>query len=242
MAFILPNGSPPLLLQCSLSFSTPPPATPASSRSLLNFPVPSTSSLWRARNLLLALGHTDATHDQARAAIEAGARHAVHVFNAMRPFSHRETGILGAVLTDPRVTCELIADGVHVDSPAIRLLLSAKGVAGVILVSDGISATGMPDGNYRLGTFEVSVSGGVCRNSEGRLAGSTLTLDRALRNIVSLGVPLPHALQMLTLNPARLLALETRKGTLTPGADADIVLLTSDLRVAHTLTRGAGLP
>ena len=191
--------------------------------------------------LVVAMGHTDATYAEACAAIRHGATHAVHVFNAMRPFSHRETGVLGAVLTTPEVTAELIADGVHVDSPAMRLLLAAKGVQRVLLVSDATAATAMPDGKYQLGLFEVSVSGGVCRNAEGRLAGSTLTLDRALRNVVSLGVPLADVVRMLTLNPARLLGLEQTKGVLASGADADLVLLDAQLEVAGVMTRGAGL-
>ena len=125
----------------------------------------------------------------------------------------------------------------------MQLLLAAKGAAHVILVSDGTAATAMPDGKYRLGSLEVSVSAGVCRNAEGKLAGSTLTLDRALRTIVSLGVPLADAIAMLTANPARLLGLEKRKGLLAPGADADFVLLTADLQVGGVVTRGfsAGL-
>jgi N-acetylglucosamine-6-phosphate deacetylase len=156
----------------------------------------------------------------------------------MRPFSHRDSGIIGAVLTTPEVTAELIADGVHVDETAMRLLLQAKGAAGVILVSDGISATAMPDGKYTLGTFEVTVKGGVARNTEGKLAGSTLTLDRALRNIVKLGVPPADALRMLTLNPATLLGIEFKKGSLRCGADADILLLDESLHVRQTWTRG----
>ncbi len=195
----------------------------------------------RRAGLVVAVGHTDATYSETRSATELGARHAVHIFNAMRPFSHRETGVLGAVLTDARITAEVIADGVHVDSPAIQLLLSAKGIEGVLLVSDGTAATGMPDGNYRLGNLEVAVSGGICRNREGRLAGSTLTLDRALRNIVALGVPLAAAVRMATLNPARLLGLEGRKGVIAPGADADLVLLDSHLKVTGVMTRGVGL-
>ncbi len=195
----------------------------------------------RKEGLIVAMGHTDATYDQARAAIERGARHAVHVFNAMRPFSHRETGVLGAVLTAPEVTAEIIADGVHVDAPAIRLLVAAKGTERVLLVSDGTAATGMPDGTYRLGTFEVVVTGGVCRSREGHLAGSRLTLDRAVRNIVGLGVPLVDAVRMATLNPARLLGMENRKGVLAPGADADLVLLDANLDVAGVMTLGAGL-
>jgi N-acetylglucosamine-6-phosphate deacetylase len=192
----------------------------------------------RESGLVVGMGHTDATYEQARAAISRGARHAIHVYNAMRPFTHRDSGVIGAVLTSPDVTAELIADGVHVDDAAMRLLLQAKGAAGVILVSDGISATGMPEGKYMLGSSEVTVSDGVCRNAEGKLAGSTLTLDRALRNIVGLGTPLGDALRMLTLNPATLLGIEYKKGALRTGADADIVLLDDALNVTQVWTRG----
>lgn len=195
----------------------------------------------RKAGLVVAIGHTDATYEQARAAIARGAHHAVHVYNAMRPFSHRDSGVIGAVLTTPEVTAELIADGVHVDETAMRLLLQTKGSGGVILVSDAISATSMPDGKYTLGNFEVTVSGGVCRNAEGKLAGSTLTLDRALRNIVSLGAPLADALRMLTLNPAALLGIEFKKGSLRPGADADLLLLDEALNISQVWARGISL-
>lgn len=192
----------------------------------------------RKAGLVVALGHTDATYEQARAAMAHGARHAVHVYNAMRPFSHRDSGVIGAVLTSPEISAELIADGVHVDEAAMRLLLQAKGAGGLILISDGISATGMPDGKYMLGRFEVTVSGGVCRNFEGKLAGSTLTLDRALRNIVALGASPSDAMRMLSLNPAALLGLEFKKGTLRAGSDADIVLLDERLQVSTVFARG----
>ncbi|HEV2420638.1 MAG TPA: N-acetylglucosamine-6-phosphate deacetylase [Candidatus Acidoferrales bacterium] len=194
-----------------------------------------------AKGLVVALGHTDATYQQAHTAIFRGARHAVHVFNAMRPFSHRETGVLGAVLTDPSVTAEVIADGVHVDDPAIRLLLAAKGTDLVLLVSDGTAATGMRDGSYRLGTFDVTVSDGICRNREGKLAGSTLTLDRAVQHMVRLGVPVIEAIRMATYNPARRIGMEARKGTVAPGADADLVLLTPELKIANVFARGVSL-
>ena len=194
-----------------------------------------------AGNIVIGLGHTDANYEEARAAIAAGARHAVHVFNAMRPFSHRDPGILGAIMTDPDVTAEIIADGIHVAGPAIQVLLGAKGFDSVLLVSDGTAATGMPNGKYRLGNFEVTVEGGICRNSEGKLAGSTLTLDRALRFLVSLGVPLVDAVRMATILPARRLGLAGKKGIIAVGADADIVALTPDLHVAGVMTRGAGL-
>jgi N-acetylglucosamine-6-phosphate deacetylase len=197
-----------------------------------------------ARNagMVVAMGHTDATYEQSRAAIAHGVHHAVHVYNAMRPFSHRDSGVIGAVFTSPEVTAELIADGVHVEETAMKVLIQAKGSRGMILISDGISATGMPDGNYKLGKMEVTVSGGICRNSEGKLAGSTLTLDRALRNIVALGVPPSDAVRMLTLNPAKLLGIEFKKGALRAGADADILLLDEDLQLTNVCVRGEAIP
>lgn len=195
----------------------------------------------RRAGIVVSLGHTDATYEEALAGIEAGATHAAHVFNAMRPFSHRGTGVIGAVLTSPKVSAELIADGVHVDDAAIRILLEVKTPERVMLVSDGISATGMPDGKYQLGMFEVNVSGGVARNAEGKLAGSTLTLDHALRKMVSLGVPLSSALGMVTANPARQIGMGARKGVLAEGADADLVILDERLEISGVMTRGAGL-
>lgn len=190
--------------------------------------------------LVVGIGHTDATYEQAQEAIERGAKHAVHVFNAMRPFSHRDTGVIGSVLTHGDVSAEIIADGVHVDSPAVEILLASKGPDRVILVSDGIAATGMPDGDYHLGSIDVRVSKGVARNAEGRLAGSTLTLDRAVRNMVQLNVPLIDAIHMATLGPARRLGLAGKKGVIAVGADADLVFLHQDLSVAGVMTRGVG--
>jgi N-acetylglucosamine-6-phosphate deacetylase len=192
----------------------------------------------RKAGLVVSMGHTDATYEQARAAMARGARNATHVYNAMRPFSHRDPGVIGAVLTSPDINAELIADGVHVEEAAMKLLLLAKGPARVILVSDGLSATGMPDGKYTLGGMEVTVTGGVCRNAEGILAGSTLTLDRALRNIVALGIALPDAVRMLTLNPAAMLGIEFKKGSLRIGADADILLLDEGLQITNVWARG----
>jgi N-acetylglucosamine-6-phosphate deacetylase len=194
-----------------------------------------------AAGIVVGMGHTDADYDQARAAIQAGARHAVHTYNAMRAFSHRDPGILGAIMTDPEVTAEIIADGVHVAVAAIQILMGTKGFETVLLVSDGMAATGMRDGTYRLGNFEVNVREGVARNPEGKLAGSTLTLDRAIRNVVAWGVPLIEAVRMATVLPARRLSLAGKKGVIAVGADADIVALTPDLRVAGVMTRGAGL-
>src|ERR1700722_7771640 len=194
-----------------------------------------------SHGIVAAIGHTDANFEQTQAAIQAGARHSVHFYNAMRPFSHRDPGVIGAILTEPDVTAEVIADGIHVAGPAIQVLLGTKGFDTVLLASDATAATGMPDGNFRLGNFEVIVKDGVCRNAEGKLAGSTLTLDRALRYIVGLGVPLIDAVRMATILPARRISLAGKKGILAVGADADLVVLTPDLRVVGTMTRGAGL-
>lgn len=195
----------------------------------------------RKAGLVVSVGHTDANYEQTRFAIAHGARSATHTYNAMRPFTHRDPGVIGAVLTSPEINAELIADGVHVEEGAMKLLLQAKGPERVILVSDGLSATGMPDGKYTLGGFDITVSNGVCRNAAGILAGSTLTLDRALRNIVNLGIPLANAVRMLTTNPASLLGIEFKKGALRVGADADILLLDQGLRVTNVWTRGLPL-
>ena len=194
-----------------------------------------------ANGMIAAIGHTDANFEQTQAAIQAGARHSVHFYNAMRPFSHRDPGVIGAILTEPDVSAEVIADGIHVAGPAIQVLLGTKGFDTVLLASDATAATGMPDGNFRLGNFEVMVKDGVCRNAEGKLAGSTLTLDRALRYIVALGVPLIDAVRMATILPARRISLAGKKGIIAVGADADLVVLTADLRVVGVMTRGAGL-
>jgi N-acetylglucosamine-6-phosphate deacetylase len=178
-------------------------------------------------------------------AIDGGATHAVHVFNAMRPFVHRDPGILGAVLADDRVRAEVIADGVHVDPAALRLLVRAKGVSRTVLVTDAVSATGMCPGQYRLGEMDIVLDNDprsglpTCRNREGALAGSVLTQDRAVRNMVSMtGVSLQDAVRMASYNPACLLGLEQRKGWLREGADADLALLNPDGSVAGAMVRG----
>jgi N-acetylglucosamine-6-phosphate deacetylase len=188
----------------------------------------------------VAMGHTDATFAQAMNAIERGVRHAVHTFNAMRPFGHRDPGVIAATLLDERVMAELIADGVHVDPAAIRLLVKAKGAIGVVLITDGVSPMGMPESDgYRLGEMEVSVRDGAVRNAEGKLAGSVLTLDRAVRNMREItALPLRDLVRMATWNPASMMHITHRKGVLAPGADADVVLLTQDLKVARVYARG----
>jgi N-acetylglucosamine-6-phosphate deacetylase len=190
------------------------------------------------RGVCVSMGHSDADYHSARNAVDAGARHATHTFNAMRPLSHRDPGIAGEVLTDPRVSAEIIADGIHVDPAVVSLFLRCKGPDSAVLVTDAISATGMPDGTYRLGSLSVEVKQGKCLSSEGRLAGSVLTLDRAVRNLMEFtGCDLQQAVQAATANPARTLRLE-RKGTLTPGSDADVVVLSPTGEVRQTMIAG----
>ncbi len=189
-------------------------------------------------NVKASIGHTDADAAQALAAVDLGARQATHMFNAMRPFGHRDPGVIGAVLTDQRVRAELIADGIHVDPKAMEVLYRAKGAEGAVLISDGISAVGMPDGRYDIGLMTVDVADGTCMY-EGKRAGSVLTLDRAIRNMVELvGVPLPDAVAMATRNPAEMMGIADRKGSLQTGADADLVWLGDDLTVRQVWRRG----
>ena len=193
----------------------------------------------RSKGLKVGIGHSNATYEEAKCAIEAGATHAVHCFNAMRPFGHRDAGIIGAVLTDDRVSAELICDGIHVEPTAIRLLIRSKGIERLILVSDSLSGAGMPDGNYRLGNFTVHVAGGVCRTVEGNLAGSTIMLDAALRNLSAYtGLSYRQCLPSVTTNPARILGLEKQKGVIAPRADADLAVLDQQFYVTQTYVRG----
>jgi|SRR5215831_16054365 len=184
-----------------------------------------------------SLGHSDATLDQARAAIDAGAGHATHTFNAMRRLDHRDPGIAAAVLTADKVSADIIADGVHVDPSMVRLFLRAKGRDRAVLITDAISAAGMPEGRYRLGPLDVEVRGNRCEY-QGRLAGSVLTLDQAVRNVVSFaGWTLEDAIRLATSNPAHLLG-ETARGAIAPGRAADMVALADDGTVRQTLVAG----
>jgi N-acetylglucosamine-6-phosphate deacetylase len=192
-----------------------------------------------ALGIQISIGHSDATAEQAKAAVDNGAMVATHTFNAMRPLHQREPGILGVVLTDDRLYAEVIADGVHVHPLALRLLLRTKGVERTLLVTDGVSAVDMPDGQYPLGDKTVVVRGNECRDSDGALAGSTLTLDRAVRNLVNwLDMPIPQAVAAASAVPARSLRITASKGILAPEADADLVFLDSQLRVTKTMVGG----
>ncbi len=194
----------------------------------------------RGDGVVVSVGHSDARYREVQAAVAAGASSATHLFNAMRPFHHREPGVTGAVLDLDGVSCELICDGVHVDPVALRLAWRAKGTGGVHLVTDAMQAAGMPDGSYRLGAARVAVRAGKARLEDGdALAGSTLTMDVAVQNAVRfLGVPIVDASLMASGNPARLLGIEGRKGSIAAGMDADLVVLDDALRVCSTMVQG----
>jgi len=193
----------------------------------------------RSKGVRVSIGHSNATFQEAVLAIDTGASHATHTYNAMREFNHRDPGILGAVLTDSRVWAEVIADGVHVDPAAVNMLLKCKGLRKVVLITDAISATDMPDGQYQLGSFVIKVSNRICRSPEGQLAGSTLTQDRALRNIIRWsGLPRDEAIYMLTQNPAEAIGVAGQKGMVQSGYDADLVLLNEDLSIHKTICEG----
>jgi N-acetylglucosamine-6-phosphate deacetylase len=185
-----------------------------------------------------SLGHSNATFAETRSGLAAGADHATHTFNAMRPLDHREPGIAGAILEERGVTADIIADGIHVHPSVVQLFLNSKGAEGAILITDAISATGMPDGNYKLGALEVEVREGRCEY-EGKLAGSVLTLDRAVRNVMQFaGWTLQQAVRLVTLNPATLLGASDSRGLVAPGRRADLVVLTPEGEVVHTIAAG----
>jgi len=189
------------------------------------------------KGVYTSIGHSNSTFSDAVKGIGAGAVSATHTFNAMRPLDHREPGILGAVLSDERVMADVIADGVHVAPAIVKLFVNAKGPDRSILITDAISATGMPDGTYQLGPFQVQVRGDRAE-FEGKLAGSVLTLDRAVRNVMRFADwSLQQSLTLATRNPARLIGAE-RKGVIATEADADLVLLSRAGEVVHTMIGG----
>lgn len=185
-----------------------------------------------------SIGHSAATFSEATAAIEAGARHFTHLFNAMSPLHHREPGVVGAALLAPEATVELIADGHHVHRAVLRVfaqLLHSR----TALVTDAMRACGMPDGTYKLFEHEVRVSDGAARLEDGTLAGSVLTMFGAVRNMVELaGLPLEEAVPLATTVPAQRLGLATRKGKIAAGYDADLVLISPDFQLQQVWTRG----
>lgn len=192
----------------------------------------------RQLGIRCSIGHSNATYEEATAGIAAGATHATHTFNAMRALDHRDPGILGAVLQHRELTADIIADGIHVHPSVVDLFIRAKGLDRAILITDAISATGMPEGRYDLGGLEVEVKDERCQYN-GKLAGSVLTLERAIRNVMSFSkLNLQDALRLVTLNPALLIGMSEERGSLKPGSRADIVVLTPEGQLVQTLLGG----
>lgn len=192
---------------------------------------------FRRAGVRVAVGHSAVDYEQAGAAFDAGASILTHAFNAMQPIHHRAPGPVLAAVEHPDVTCEVINDGVHVHPRVVRLLHDLAG-QNVAYVTDAMAAAGGPDGAYELGGLAVTVTDGVPRLDEtGSIAGSTLTMDAAVRQAVQIGIPLPDAVTAATITPARALGLAHRFGALAPGYAADAVLLDPDLGVEHDIHR-----
>ena len=191
-----------------------------------------------SQGIVVAIGHTKASYEQAMKAIQKGASHITHIFNAMTPLNHREPGVVGAAM-DSSVVCELIADNVHVNPAVQRILLKVKGVEGIILVTDAMKACLLEDGEYELGGQRVVVKNEVARLPAGNLAGSVLTLDKALRNFTAnTGIGLIDAIKTVTENPARVLKVNDRKGSIDIGKDADFALFDDSFNIYATFVKG----
>ncbi|MEQ7123474.1 N-acetylglucosamine-6-phosphate deacetylase [Actinopolymorpha sp. B11F2] len=189
--------------------------------------------------VIAAVGHTEADFDQARAAFASGARLATHLFNAMRHFHHRDPGPAGAALANEAVTCELINDGFHVHDDAVRIAVDAAGPQRIAFVTDATPAAGMTNGEFRLGPVPVFARDGKVTLSDGSLAGSTLTMDAALRHAVRcVGIPITDAAIAAATTPATLLGIADHTGTIAPGKDADLVVLSDRLEVETVMARG----
>ncbi|GMG98105.1 N-acetylglucosamine-6-phosphate deacetylase [Tepidimicrobium xylanilyticum] len=193
----------------------------------------------REKGITISAAHTVATYEEAKLGMDMGITLITHLYNGMRDFSHREPGIIGAALTDERVACELICDGIHLHVGAMELAVRMKGKDGIVLVSDAMMATGLEDGKYELGGQDVYVRDGAARLEDGTLAGSTLTLDRAVYNMVHLvGVSLEDAVRMASLNPARVIGVERTKGSIEIGKDADLIVFDRDINILMAIVKG----
>ena len=191
-----------------------------------------------ARGVRVSVGHSDANRAETQAAIDAGAVSATHTFNAMRALDHREPGILGTVLTADALYAELICDGIHNAPEMVRLWWRAKGAARAILITDAMSAAGMPDGQYQLGGFAVQVTNGRAM-ARGVLAGSVLTLDRALQNFIRFtGASVEEGVKLMTSNPAAMTGLKSHVGWLKIGERADLVAVDGAGRLVGSIIGG----
>ena len=189
-------------------------------------------------NILMSMGHTAANYETAKAGIEAGVRHATHLFNAMTPLNHRDPGVVGASLADDRVSTELIADTFHISPDLFGLVAKVKG-DNLILITDCTRAGGLADGEYTLGGQPIFVKGIECRLADGTIAGSVLKLNNAVRNMREhTNLPLEQIVRMASINAARCIGLDKTKGSLEAGKDADIILADENFAVSETIIAG----
>ncbi|MFT4112455.1 N-acetylglucosamine-6-phosphate deacetylase [Silvibacterium sp.] len=187
----------------------------------------------------ISMGHSDANSDQAAKGTAAGAASATHTYNAMRAFDHRNPGLLGEVLSNDGLYGELICDGLHVAPTAVKIYWKCKGADKAILITDAMAATGMPDGNYKLGELDVRVKDGVCLIGENTLAGSTLTLNRAVKNFAEFtGAPIAEVAKLASRNPARMAGFADQAGALAAGRSADFAVINAKNEVVETILRG----
>jgi N-acetylglucosamine-6-phosphate deacetylase len=197
------------------------------------------ASTLTGRGVVVSSGHSMATYAEALAGFDAGTRYGTHLFNAMPALHHREPGLIGALLTDERPAVGLIVDGIHVHPAAVQMVWKILGKERLSLITDAMAAQGMPPGRYLLGDYEVVVDESSARLVDGTLAGSILSLDAALRNLMAFtGCSFRDALPTVTTVPAALLGIEDRRGRLAPGLAADLALLTPDLEVVTTIVGG----
>jgi N-acetylglucosamine-6-phosphate deacetylase len=191
------------------------------------------------RGIAVSAGHTDATYDQMVAAVARGLRHVTHVYNAMRPLHHRDPGVVGAAFTISDLLAELIADDVHVHPVAARALVLAKGASGIALVTDSLRPTGLAPGIYEAGGKRVRAEGGAVRLEDGTLAGSVLTMDAGLRNLLrATALPLAELWRTASWNGAVAAGVASRKGALVAGMDADLVVVDDAVNVRMTVVEG----
>ncbi|MEC0309767.1 N-acetylglucosamine-6-phosphate deacetylase [Paenibacillus lautus] len=191
--------------------------------------------------IVAALGHTDATYEEVEAAVEAGLSHGVHTFNAMTGLHHRKPGVVGAMLSDDRLSCEIIADGIHVHPAAIRILARMKQDGNLILITDAMSATGMADGEYTIGDLPVVVENGIAtlKSNRDSLAGSTLTMIKGFQLLVrEVGLSIEQASRVGSINPATKIGIADLTGSLEAGKLADVLLLSSDLELQGVWIQG----
>jgi len=193
----------------------------------------------RGQGAAVAVGHSSATYEQVEEAVKLGLNQATHTFNQMEGLHHRKPGTVGAALLLEEIYAQMIADGIHLHRAVVDMVVRLKGPEKTVLITDAIRGAGMPDGEYELGGQAIVVCQGAVRLADGTLAGSCLSLDAAVRNVVEFtGCDLADAIQMATLTPARSIGLAHCKGSLEPGKDADVVLLDEALQVVATIVMG----